>query len=183
MKQALARLKGWNGGRGIKCLDIFAGTGCIGIAVLKNLNTSKVDFADISGKAADRVRANLKLNKIPRQRCQIYKSDLFKNLKREKYDVIFANPPYVAIDRISEVQKEVLKTDPHLALFAGKDGMETIKKFLPQAKNHLKKEGAIFMEFDPLQMGEIKKILLKIGLKADFYKDQFKKYRWLQAGY
>jgi len=162
-------------------LDIFAGSGCIGIAVLKNIKKARVDFADISNKAIKQIKVNLKLNKIPKKRYKIYKSNLFKNLKSKRYNIIFANPPYVALNRISEVQKEVLQKEPATALFAGKDGMFWIEKFLKEAKQHLNKRGAIYMEFDPLQKEKIEKILKKEGLKYSFRKDQFKKYRWLKT--
>jgi release factor glutamine methyltransferase len=165
----------------IRALDIFAGTGCIGTAILKNIKNSQVYFSDISENATKQIRINLKLNKIKKNRYEIYKSNLFEGLKRKKYDFIFANPPYVALDRISEVQKDVLEKEPGVALFAGKDGMIIIEKFLSQAKKYLKPKGKIFMEFDPSQKEKIKEALKKNKFKAVFKKDQFGKYRWLEA--
>jgi HemK-like putative methylase len=165
----------------LSILDIFAGSGCIGIVVLKNIKNAKVDFADISNKAIEQIKVNLKLNKISRKRYRIYKSNLFQGLKSKRYNIIFANPPYVAWDRISEVQKEVLQKEPLPALFAGKDGMLWIKKFLKEVGKHLNKKGVIYLEFDPLQKEKIEEILKKEGFKFQFRKDQFKKYRWLKA--
>lgn len=178
--------------RKLNILDIFSGSGCIGIAILKNLKNSYVDFADISQEALQQIRINLKLNKISEKRYKIYQSNLFENIKKGRkgsdpckladvsgYDFIFANPPYVALDRINEVQKGVLKKDPHIALFAGKEGMDTIKRFLPKAKNYLKPKGKIFMEFDSQQKNSVEKIIKKIGFKGQFHEDQFKKYRWV----
>ncbi|MFH1894839.1 MAG: HemK/PrmC family methyltransferase [Patescibacteria group bacterium] len=175
----------------IMVLDIFAGTGCIGIAVLKNIKNCQVDFSDISKNAAEQIKINLKLNKISKNRYKVYSSNLFEKLKgkrlalsrAEGYDFIFANPPYVALDRISEVQKEVLKNEPHVALFAGKDGMVMIAKFFKQVKRYLKPGGKIFLEFDPLQKEKIAEILKKEELKVEFKKDQFGKYRWLVASF
>lgn len=166
-----------------KCrvLDIFAGSGCIGIAVLKNIKNSFVDFADIDDAAIKQIKINLKLNNIGKERYKIYKSNLFEKLKGERYNFVFANPPYVALDRISEVQKEVLEKDPHVSLFAGKDGMDYIRKFFIQVKKHLKPNGKIFLEFDPLQKKKIKEILEKEKFKFIFKKDQFGKFRWLKA--
>jgi release factor glutamine methyltransferase len=165
----------------LEVLDIFAGSGCIGISILKNVKNSKVDFVDISSEAIEQIKINLKLNKIEKGRYRIYKSNLFEKIKGKKYDFIFANPPYVALDRIWQVQKEVLKKEPKIALFAGKDGMYWIRKFLFQAKKYLKKNGKIFMEFDPLQKVKIEKILKNEKFNYQFKKDQFKKYRWLVA--
>ncbi|MFC1789475.1 N5-glutamine methyltransferase family protein [Patescibacteria group bacterium] len=174
-------------------LDIFAGTGCIGISVLRAIKNIKVDFVDIDNKAVEQIRLNLKLNRISSDRYKIYKSDLFEKLEGRKpeffknevsgaeYDFIFANPPYVALDRISEVQKEIIEKEPKTALFAGKDGMVLIYKFLVRVKKYLKPNGIIFMEFDPLQKEKIKKIMINENFKAEFKKDQFDKYRWLKA--
>jgi len=165
----------------INVLDLFAGTGCIGIALLKNTEKTKVDFADISNEALEEIKINLELNKIKKERTEVIKSDLFKGLKKKKYDVIFANPPYVALDRISEVDKEVLKNDPKIALFSGKTGMDCIREFLKQVKGYLKNKGVFYLEFDPLQKKEIKEILRKKDFKFSFKKDQFGKARWLKA--
>jgi release factor glutamine methyltransferase len=165
----------------LEILDMFSGTGCIGITILKNIENSQVDFADIWLPAVEQIKINLKLNKITQSRYCIYKSDLFRGLRGKKYDFIFANPPYVALNRIFEVQKDVLEGDPAVALFGGKDGMVLIEKFLNQVKDYLKPAGKIFMEFDPLQQKNIKKFLDRDKLKAEFKKDQFGKYRWLEA--
>lgn len=164
----------------VEILDIFAGTGCVGISALKAIKNAAVDFVDIDKEAIKQIRINLKTNRIPKTRYKIYQSNLFEKLKGKKYDFIFANPPYVALDRINEVQRKVLEKESHIALFAGKDGMFYIKKFLSQVKNHLKADGFIFLEFDPLQKEEIEEILEKKRFKFAFKKDQFGKHRWLR---
>lgn len=165
-----------------KILDIFAGSGCIGIAILKNFKNSFLDFVDIDNRAIEQIKINFKLNKISKSRYKIYKSNLFEKLKGKKYDYIFANPPYVAIERIREVQPSVLKYEPKKAILAGKRGLFYIRKFLKEAKDHLKEKGEIFMEFDPFQKSEIEKILRKQGYKnLEFFKDQFKKWRFLKV--
>ena len=175
--------------RGLKILDVFAGSGCIGIAILKACPElcRRVDFVEIDERAIEQIEINLKLNKISPKRYRVYKSDLFEKLKGKKpapysgvgYDVIFANPPYVAVERIAEVEESVLKEEPKIALFAGKDGLFYIEKFLKEAKNFLKKTGVIYLEFDPKQKEAIKNIIKREGYSSfQFRKDQFKKYRW-----
>jgi release factor glutamine methyltransferase len=163
-----------------KFLDVFSGSGCIGISILKNIKNSFVDFVDVDKNAIDQIKINLKLNKISPKRYKIIQSDLFKNLKNKKYDFIFANPPYVAIEKIKEVQISVLKYEPKISFLAGKGGLRYIKKFLKNAKNYLRKGGKIFMEFDPFQKKEIEKILKReVYNNFKFLKDQFGKYRLL----
>jgi len=162
-------------------LDIFAGSGCIGIAILKNIKNSSVDFVDIDKKAIEQIRINLKLNNISKFRYKIYQSNLFEKING-KYDVIFANPPYVARERIKEVESSVLKYEPKRAILAGKMGMHYIKKFLKGVRNFLKLKGVIYLELDPLQEKEIEDILNREKYKNfKFFKDQFKKYRFLKV--
>jgi len=169
-------------GKNLKILDIFAGSGLIGISILKNLKKTKVDFVDISKKAIEQIKENLKLNKISRNRYQIYRSNLFSKIKNKKYDFIFANPPYVAKERLFEVQESVKKLDPKISWYGGEKGLEVIKKFLKQAKNYLKDDGVIFMEIDPLQKEGLIEIFKKEGYKNfKFLKDQFKKIRWVKV--
>jgi len=107
-------------------------------------------------------------------------SDVFEKVKG-KYDFIFANPPYVAKERLDEVQESVKKLEPKISWYGGRGGLKYIKKFLKEAKNHLKEKGIIFMEIDPLQKEEVEKILKNENYKNfKFYKDQFKKIRWVK---
>jgi release factor glutamine methyltransferase len=166
-------------GHKIKILDIFAGSGCIGIAVLKHIPNSLCDFADIEKNNLKQIKINLKINKIKSNRYKIIKSNIFSNIKG-KYDYIFANPPYIATILRNRIQKTVLKYEPKKALFGGKGGLFYIKIFLKEAKNHLNKDGKIYMEFDYIQKKEIEKIIKKTGYKNyKFYKDQYNKWRWV----
>ncbi len=167
--------------RGLKALDIFAGSGCIGIAVLKNIKTSSVDFSEIDKKAIEQIKVNLKLNKVSSKRYGVYRSDLFEGLKNKKYDYIFANPPYVAKNRMNEVGESALEHEPQQALFSGKKGLKHIRKFLEQAKSFLKQKGVLYLEFDPQQKKDIEEILKKENYSSfKFFKDQFKKYRFAE---
>lgn len=170
----------------IKILDVFAGSGCIGIAVFKKIKNCKVDFADKDKKCLEQIKINCR--RAGMAQSKIIQSDIFRNIKN-KYDYIFANPPYVAKNRINDVQKSVLKYESKQALFGGKDGLFYIRKFLKEAKNHLRPAGfgrsggRIYMEFDPPQKKEIEKILKKFGYNNfQFKKDQYNKRRWLIAG-
>lgn len=167
--------------RKLKILDIFAGSGFIGIAILKNIKNAKVDFVDIDARAIVQIKINLKLNQIPKNRYSIFQSNIFEKIKNQKYDVILANPPYVAQENLKEVQESVKKLEPKISWYGGKRGLKYIKKFLKKAKHHLKNNGKIFMELDPYQKKDVEKILTKENYKKyRFFKDQFKKWRCLK---
>ncbi len=167
--------------KNIKCLDIFSGSGCIGITVLKHFKSLLCDFVDIDKNNLNQIKINCKLNKINPKRVRIVLSDVFNNISvKNKYDFIFANPPYVAIKRKNKVQKSVLKYEPKIALFSGSDGLFVIKKFLKQAKKYLNPDGKIFMEFGSEQKKEIEKMIKKYKyLSYEFHKDQAGKWRWV----
>lgn len=164
--EALKEVKG-------RVLDIFSGSGCIGLAVLKNTNC-KVIFAD---KRIEQIKINLKINNLKER---IIKSDVFSNIKG-KFDYILANPPYIPFHNKKLVQKSVLKYEPKDALFAKDNGLYFIKKLLFQGKNHLNKGGKIVIEFDPAQKKEITKVLKKLNYSYAFYKDQFPRWRFFIA--
>jgi release factor glutamine methyltransferase len=163
-------------------LDIFSGSGCIGVVILKKRKGLLCDFADIDKKAIEQIKINCQLNKIKRKRYKIIRSDIFKKIKG-KYDYIFANPPYVATKKIYNIQKSVLKYEPKIALFAGSDGLYFIRKFLSDAKKHLNPDGKIFMEFSPEQKPAIEKIILSQPRDKysnfEFKKDHNNRWRWV----
>lgn len=180
------------GKKSINCLDIFSGSGCVGIAVLSNINSEilksksgKVnsllcDFIDRETKSISQIKFNLKNSLLKSNSYKVIKSDIFEKINK-KYDFIFANPPYIPIIKKSKIQKSVLMYEPKEALFGGKDGMSFIKKFLKDAKRHLLKDGKIFMEFDSPQKKEIEKLLKKNKYNSwEFFKDQYGKWRWVE---
>ena len=78
------------------------------------------------------------------------------------------------------MQASVLKHEPHEALFAGKDGLKYIKRFLKEAKKHLLSGGKIYMEFDSPQKGRIEQALKLYGYFGwQFHKDQYGKWRFI----
>ncbi len=162
------------GDKKASCLDLFCGSGAVGISVLKNNKNSRVDFADIDRNALKQTLINLKKNKIKEERYNVFYSNIFSNVKN-KYDYIFANPPYISKKRISKVQKSVLDFEPQKALFGGEDGLKLVKPFLKDFRNYLKKEGKVYMEFDSFQ----KRSIEKIAKEAHFYRDQYGKWRYL----
>lgn len=174
-------------------LDVFSGSGCIGIAVLKNCSKwAKMGiFSDIDKRCAKQAKINLKLNRITPQKYCVIRSDIFKNIKGKLapyravgagsgFDYIFANPPYIPLKNKHLVQKSVLDYEPHLALFGGEEGLFYIKRFLKDARKYLKKGGKIYLEFDHLRKKETEELLKQLKYKSfKFHKDQFKKWRWV----
>ncbi|HPC30575.1 MAG TPA: class I SAM-dependent methyltransferase [Candidatus Paceibacterota bacterium] len=168
----------------IRCLDVFAGSGCIGIAILKNVKNTICDFVEIDNNFLRQIEINLNLNKIDKNRYQIIQSDIFSNVSG-KYNFILANPPYVAEERIQELGEDVRKYEPGIALLGGKQGMDFIKIFLEEAFLCLENKGVGYIEIDPQQKELIKSemdILVKNKNYSnyEFWKDQFGRIRVLR---
>ncbi len=174
------------GNQDIGVLDMFAGSGCIGIAILKHVKNSHVTFVESEKEAVKQIEMNLKCLKpnIKQSRYEIVQSDIFENVGIQKFDYIFANPPYIPLKQKPKIQKSVINYEPHVALFGGDDGMAFIRRFLASAKNRLNHGGKIYMEFDSPQKPAIEKMLKKLAYKKwQFCKDQYEKFRYMVIEY
>ncbi|MBU1014959.1 methyltransferase, partial [Patescibacteria group bacterium] len=161
----------------IQVLDMFAGSGCVGIAVLTRVPSAHVDFAEKGKNELRQIRRNLKENNIAPGRFRVLSSNIFSAVKG-KYDFILANPPYAGEEYPEKVEESVRKWEPRRAVFAGKEGMEVIRPFLEQATCFLKPGGVLYMELDPSQKDAVARILKKRYPRHRFFKDQFKRWRF-----
>ena len=160
-------------------LDIFTGSGCIGIAVAKHFPNAHVTFADINPVMLEQVRINLEGNDLRFTIQDLRISNQFENI-REKFDFILANPPYVAKGKGVD---GIMDSEPHEALYAGKDGLDVIKPFLEQARDYLNPGGEIWMEFGSDQKEEVTNLLRELNyyqnFNCSFHKDQHDRWRYL----
>jgi len=158
--------------------DIFSGSGCIGLAVLKNAPNVKVDFIEKNPKFIKQIKINLRQNRISSKRYRVIASDIFEKAKG-KYDFVLANPPYVAKNDF--VAKRVREFEPKEALFAGAKGLKIIGKFLREVPRYLRPAGEIWMEFGYGQKKVIGSLLEKNDYeKCEFLRDQYSRYRFLR---
>ena len=152
-----------------KILDLCTGIGIIAITLKKELEQVSVDViaSDISEEAIEVAKENAKFHDAT---IKFIKSDIFNNID-DKFDIIVSNPPY--IDRKDEVtmQDNVLKYDPHLALFAEEEGMYFYRKIIEQANDYLNENGVIFFEIGYDQKDKIIKLADMNGYSAEVYKD------------
>jgi len=164
--------------KGSKCLDLFSGSGCIGVSVLKSIENSYCDFGDIEENFLKQIKINLK--NIKEDRYKVIKTDIFSNISKS-YDYILANPPYVAERRRNEVGEDVMEYEPHIALFSGDDGLDIIRVLINQGFEFLNKGGLLVIEHDESQKEAIEKLILQNKYSNyEFCKDQFNKYRFVK---
>jgi len=159
-----------------RILDIFCGSGCIGIAVLKHVPGARVDFADIEKSYFKGIRKSLRLNGIRAAQAGYFASDGFQEIGAAKYDFILANPPYIPSGR--RVARSVLSQEPHRALFAGPDGLRFIRTLLREGKRYVQPEGIMFIEFDPRQKPAIGAYARRQGWSGSFSRDQYGRWRF-----
>jgi len=165
----------------MSALDIFSGSGCIGIALLKNIPWIKVDFAEKNKKFIQQIETSLQLNHISKRRYNLIISNVFQKVNHQ-YDLIVANPPYLSRKNQNLIQKEVLKFEPSSALFAKENGLFFIQQFITSVKYYLRPQGIFYLEFDSCQKKKIEQLLKKSGLNNyHFQKDQYHRWRWVEA--
>lgn len=182
VEKAIAEIEKDTHGEDIHILDLFSGSGAIGIALLKHLPLSCVDFGEIDVNLVKQIALNLELNNIDASRFKVIETDVFSNIS-DSYDYILANPPYLSRERLHEVQRSVLDYEPHRALFGDEEGMEFLAKLFTDAPKFLAPGGAIYFEFHSPQKERIEKLLGELGYQFELYKDQFDQYRWGRAQY
>lgn len=173
-EKAIEEIKRW---KSAKVLDIFSGSGAIGIAVLAHSPRTKVYFGELESDLVRQIKKNLKLNKTGKGRVQVFHSDIFENI-RGRYDFILANPPYIPLARKHRVQKSAIRYEKKSSLFGGKDGLKFIKKLLIGAKDHLGEDGEMWMEFDAPEKKKIEALAGKYGYRSDCRKDQYGRWRY-----
>lgn len=149
---------------GCSLLDICTGTGCIGITLAAELAAKGIDatlaLGDISPGALEIAENNCR--QIIKNGAKCILSNLFEAFDGEKFDLITANPPYIAPAFRETLPREVRK-EPELALFAGENGMALVRKIVRDGGNHLNPGGLLIIECDSSQTGEAVGLLRGAG--------------------
>ena len=128
----------------IKILDLCTGSGIIGITLKKELEEFDVKIlaSDISSRALTVAKENASSLEAD---ISFVESDLFSNIQ-DKFDIIVSNPPYIAHDDKKTIKENVLNYDPHLALFAGEEGMYFYRNIIEKSRSYLNEKGIMFFE-------------------------------------
>ena len=156
----------------LRILDLGSGSGCLGLSILNEYKNSKGILIDASLDSLEIAKINavdynlfhrskfINLNWFKKE----WTKELLQNIENKKFDIIISNPPYIPSNDINNLQIEVKKFEPRLALDGGKDGMDSYKSILPNIIDILQPEGKIFLEIGHNQQNLINKIANKCEL-------------------
>jgi release factor glutamine methyltransferase len=164
-----------------KILDIGTGSGCIAIALAKNIPNAQVFAIDVSAPALATAQKNAKINEV--NVVFIEKNILETEDLEQQFDSIISNPPYVRELEKKEIKKNVLDNEPHLALFVeDNDALLFYRKIAELAQKNLSKDGKLFFEINQYLGKEMLELLEKMNFKnIELRKDMYGNDRMIKA--
>ncbi|UOA09341.1 peptide chain release factor N(5)-glutamine methyltransferase [Methylobacter sp. S3L5C] len=127
----------------VKIIDLGTGSGIIAITLAAERPLAQVSATDLS-KAALRV-AKLNANKHETTHIQFYQSNWLANMRKEKFNIIVSNPPYIA-ENDSHLMQGDIRFEPQSALCADDQGLSDIKIIVETAINYLESGGYLLIE-------------------------------------
>ena len=156
-----------------KILDLCTGSGAIAISLAKYIENSEITAVDISKKALNVAKKNAKNNEVENQ-ITFIESNLFEKVKKEKYDMIVSNPPYIKKEVMKTLDREVQK-EPSIALDGGYDGLDFYRKIIDKSDEYLKFNGYLCLEIgydqkiDVIELIENEEKYVDTYCKKDLY--------------
>jgi release factor glutamine methyltransferase len=151
--------------REVRVLDLCAGSGAVGISIAAERRDARADLVELSELAAEFARQNAAA--LAPGRVDVYLGDLFAALpERKQYDAVVANPPYVSSGDEERLAPEIVAHEPREALYAGDDGLSTIRRIVAGARGWLVPGGAFALEVDPGHASAVVALFRHAGFEA-----------------
>jgi release factor glutamine methyltransferase len=145
----------------IRILDIGTGSGAIALSLASELPHAEITATDLS-EAALQIAAENADHLHTRERVRFLAGDLFEPVASERFDLVVSNPPYVARDDAASLPPE-LSHEPEMALFAGAEGLDVIRRLVAEAGDHLSPRGWLLIELSPEQVETVELELVQAG--------------------
>ncbi len=164
-------LKEIDSSAGLKFLDLCAGSGAIGCAALARLPNAYVYFGEIDQTHRMTILKNVRENELDESHTSVHIGDLFNPFGDMKFDIIATNPPYIPIDRV--LPSNVFDYEPSLALMAGKDGLDFIRRIANELPKHLTRTGTAWIECDSTTVEMAQELMFAQDLHAKIRNDQY----------
>lgn len=125
-------------------LDLCTGSGCLAILMAHVYPDARVVAADLSDDALAVAQRNVADHGLE-ERIELVRSDVFDGLAGQRFDLIICNPPYVTAAAMARLPAEYLH-EPRMALAAGDDGLDVVRRVIAQARAHLHGAGVLAVE-------------------------------------
>lgn len=164
-------------GAELRVLDLFAGSGCVGVAVLKQVPNAIVDFGELEERHIPTIEKNIRMNGIDSARARVIPTDVWSNIQGQ-YHYVLGNPPYLSRARLGRVEESVLEHEPEEALFAEDDGFDLVRRTLEGAPDHLRPRGELWVEHEPEHKPRILEYAARLSLEANTRRDQYGQERY-----
>jgi release factor glutamine methyltransferase len=152
-----------------KIVDVGTGSGCIALALAKELPGAEIHATEISPAALEIAEANAARHEL-QARVRFHDTDLLRALPSGYFDFVVSNPPYVGESEEDQVQLEVRKFEPRNAVFAGPSGLEMIERLVPAAQEALQPGGWLIFEISGTIVEGVRRLLAgwtEVRINAD----------------
>ena len=138
--------------------DVGTGSGCIAITLLTQIPQAHAMAVDVSASALEIAKRNAARHRVT-NRVEFMLSDCFAAVAQQTFDLIVSNPPYVAEDAVATLQREVRDYEPRVALTAGADGLDVIRRLIADAQGYLRASGHLVFEIGFDQHAEVSELV------------------------
>ena len=128
----------------LKILDLCTGSGTIAISLAKYIERCNILATDISSKAIQIAKLNAEKNQV-HKKIEFVLSDMFEEIRKDKFDIIVSNPPYIKTEVIKTLDKQV-QNEPKLALDGGINGLKFYEIISKNAYKFLNNNGKLYLE-------------------------------------
>jgi ribosomal protein L3 glutamine methyltransferase len=147
-------------------VDLCTGSACLAILAAQLFPNAEIHATELSKDALEVARINLRDHEME-QRITLHQGDLFGPVEKQKFDLIIANPPYVAKAEVDAFPPEY-KAEPQIAHLGGTDGFDLVRRIITEAPKYLNKGGTLICE---------------IGTGAEIIEKEFPKHQffWLDT--
>jgi release factor glutamine methyltransferase len=147
-------------------LELGTGSGCIAVALAKNLPDARVTAVELSPEAIQVAHSNVERHQLS-ERITLLEGDLFASVgEGRRFDVIVSNPPYVPRDELARLDADVREHEPHHALDGGPDGLDVVRRIVAESPGYLKEQGWLMLELSSEQAPTVQQLMRERGFQT-----------------